>query len=1195
VATLNQPKAAPASRYDAVVEAQLARARGRLRALDLTVGFLGLVGGTLAYALGMVLLDRWLQLPPLARQGALLVYLLAALVYVALGIVRPLCRRINPYYAARHIEQSVPGAKNSVVNWLDLHARPLPPAIHSALSQRAARDLARVDLERAISGRRAGWLGLFTGLLVVALFIALLVFGPAPFYSLLGRNFAPFVEAPIATRTVLTLKAPEGGNTTVGVGRPVRFAVEVEGRVPDAGAPDALHLLYHYQPGDPYEEQALERENGAEWATTLAPFKVQNGFWYKVRGGDAETAEYQVQVRATPLVNEFEAAYHYRPYLGWRDDVIRGRDGNLRAMRGTEVTLTAHTNRAVRVPDGRLELEFGPERQTVPAQAVPDDPHALRFKLVLEKDGMYRVRFLSTDGEENSDTRTYTIQALPDHEPRVELRKPGQDVTLPANGLLPLEGVATDDIGLRVMTLCLRLAKGDKLQDKPYRAGKSFQLKDGSYPRSLEYRDFVDLASLKDEAGRPVKLEPKAVVEYWLEATDNCDYPAPNVGKSKTYKVTIGEPDPDQKKQQQDRQKAQKEKKEHDANQDKQLNKENQAGRGDRNPEHAQQDGDKKQEQKPDQPGKQESKPGEEQRQPDQKDQGEKQKQPNEQSGGQGDNKQEKQDQGPDNRQQKQDQGQDNKQQGKSDQGQHEKKPGNAGKGQNQQAGQENKQDQQSGSNGQGADDQRRKEAEKLAQALKDQNAAGGKENSPKNEAGKEPKGDGQAKLKSQPGREAENKSNSQQSSKPGGEQKPGTSPEKNGDHTGKQPDAKSPKPDNPKELNREPGTPQGSRPKQEGDPQTLSRNDNPQPGPKNGNEQRPGGGDNPSGKKNGEQPETKEGAGSDKVPPQEAKKEDVERLAKKGRDGKPEERQQASQKLEAMSREAKDPEAREAARKALEEQARNQQDQPKPGDKKGEPQASQPKEGQPKESQPKNAEGNKAGDKGNNKSGEKNAKAGDRKPGGEAGTGAGEKGSAQGAGDQAAGGQPGGQPPQGGAGTPGGAGTQSGQGGTPGGGAKPAGTDAGGTAKGSGGEPGEQPGGGGGNGKISTRIGNSPEEPTPPPDGQPAAKSHRPGDLVLEDLRKTIEELKKHPEEMKKVLNRAGMTEKNLHDVEDYLQEKLPPPQQTGKLSDLGARRVATGTAKSPDAQAAGTALPPPGFRDSTREFSRRLAEPEK
>src|SRR5205085_6550446 len=96
----------------------------------------------------------------------------------------PLTRKVNPYYAARRVEALVPNAKNSVVNWLDLHRENLPVAIRGALGQRAAKDLARADLERAISGRRAGWLGTLVSIGGVLLFLLLLKVGGSQSFSL---------------------------------------------------------------------------------------------------------------------------------------------------------------------------------------------------------------------------------------------------------------------------------------------------------------------------------------------------------------------------------------------------------------------------------------------------------------------------------------------------------------------------------------------------------------------------------------------------------------------------------------------------------------------------------------------------------------------------------------------------------------------------------------------------------------------------------------------------------------------------------------------------------------------------------------------------------------------------------------------------------------------------------------------------
>src|SRR5262249_9746498 len=126
-----------------------------------------------------------------------------------------------------------------------------------------------------------------------------------------------------------------------------------------------------------------------------------------------------------------------------------------------------------------------------------------------------------------------------------------------------------------------------ELRPQPYREGKSFRLTEGGYPKTLEYKDSFDLAKAQDADGKPAGLRPKMVLEYWLEAQDDCDYPGPNVGRSKVYKVTRGEPDADQKRQEQERQKAQQEQQQHEKKQDEQQKQEGQNPRQDTNPDHA--------------------------------------------------------------------------------------------------------------------------------------------------------------------------------------------------------------------------------------------------------------------------------------------------------------------------------------------------------------------------------------------------------------------------------------------------------------------------------------------------------------------------------------------------------------------------------------------------------------------------------
>ena len=71
------------------------------------------------------------------------------------------------------------------------------------------------------------------------------------------------------------------------------------------------------------------------------------------------------QVRSSPLIEGFEVVYHFRPYLRFRDQTAT--NPNLEGLRGTEVTLTARTNRIVR--DGVAEVRAGPRRPEAAAAA----------------------------------------------------------------------------------------------------------------------------------------------------------------------------------------------------------------------------------------------------------------------------------------------------------------------------------------------------------------------------------------------------------------------------------------------------------------------------------------------------------------------------------------------------------------------------------------------------------------------------------------------------------------------------------------------------------------------------------------------------------------------------------------------------------------------------------------------------------
>lgn len=581
--------APPAGKHDAFVARRLDQVRGKIRALDVGRSLLGLGLVIVGYALLMAGCDLVLKD---AAPGLLdLLHGIGFVAFVGLSgtfLIQALVRwrrRINPFYAARRLEELVPDAKNSVINYLDLKDQQLPPAFQKAVGQKAARDLKEVEAERA-TDPRGNWVLLILFLVGLIGLLVLFAGGPGRFGSLMQRAFLPFRNLAIGTTTTITLLEPEGGNVAVPLGQRVLFRARIEGFYPPAHDPNGPRLLLRYHPQDPFVAIPLEEDVDRSWHVIRQPDQVQSGFWYKIAAGDAETPEYQVEVRSPPQAHRFEVVYKHRAYRLLKDAVVVFPNETavfprILGHRGTEVELVVRTNVALR--EGHLDLEFADgTKQTLLGTIRKDDSQAFRVGWVLDKSGVFRIRFTSTENEPNPNGHhPYTLETIADGVPVVELTEPGKDVELPEGGSLALAGTARDDFGLKALTLKLKLLEGGEpdLADLPYRPGKDFRFDDGGYPDFLEYREVLDLKALKTTAGEDFVARAGGVLEYRLEAVDNSDYPSKtgNLGRSAAFRIKIVPPqDQDAKKQEEQRRGQEKKQQEHEKKQDQEHRKENQ-------------------------------------------------------------------------------------------------------------------------------------------------------------------------------------------------------------------------------------------------------------------------------------------------------------------------------------------------------------------------------------------------------------------------------------------------------------------------------------------------------------------------------------------------------------------------------------------------------------------------------------------
>ncbi|MBI1830752.1 MAG: hypothetical protein HYR84_04795, partial [Planctomycetes bacterium] len=121
---------------------------------------------------------------------------------------------VNPYYVAHLLEQTMPDAKNGLVNWLDLHDEVMPSAFQKNLSARAAEQWKDADVDQCIS-TRGNWLFLAVAALPALGLAVFLILNPPALGGSLLRAFLPWYAPPPTAQTRITMLQPSAGDAEV--------------------------------------------------------------------------------------------------------------------------------------------------------------------------------------------------------------------------------------------------------------------------------------------------------------------------------------------------------------------------------------------------------------------------------------------------------------------------------------------------------------------------------------------------------------------------------------------------------------------------------------------------------------------------------------------------------------------------------------------------------------------------------------------------------------------------------------------------------------------------------------------------------------------------------------------------------------------------------------------------------------------
>ncbi len=532
-------------RYGAAVERQLRKTQGQVKFVDLCTGLMELLAGVTAYLLVLALVDHWIVgLGVWARFLALAGLLGGCGWHFTTTILPLLTRRINPLYAARSIEQGTPALKNSLINFLMFRnsRSSLHRVVYEAMEQKAATDLASVPVDTAVDRSRMIKVGyVLAGVLTVSAAYAIL--SPKDPLQTIARVAAPWRAISRPSRIVIEEVQP--GSLEVIQGQFVDVVARVRGARPER---DTVSLVYSTRDGQTVQRHVtmVLDENGVAYHGRLPEETagLQHDLEYWIESGDARSDGFDVTLSPAPSIAVERIEFEYPDYTRLPHETTR-REGNIRGLEGTRVTVFAVANKPIRsagMTFNPLESLDGPRPPVKLAMDHQGQTARLTFTLALMEDrltpvhGSYQLSFVSQDGDASRQPVLHQIDVVPDLGPEVAILDPTQHrITVPLSGRRKIEVRAIDpDFGLSRLKL-RGVAGGTDVLD-------ALLFED---PRGRRGQTIGSYVFVPSQLGLAVDDQ----VTFWAVAEDNqtalpgsnggANQAAPNVARTGNYVIEV--------------------------------------------------------------------------------------------------------------------------------------------------------------------------------------------------------------------------------------------------------------------------------------------------------------------------------------------------------------------------------------------------------------------------------------------------------------------------------------------------------------------------------------------------------------------------------------------------------------------------------------------------------------------------------
>ncbi|MGQ3685569.1 MAG: DUF4175 family protein [Candidatus Loosdrechtia sp.] len=232
-------------------------------------------------------------------------------------------------------------------------------------------------------------------------------------------------------------------------------------------------------------------------------------------GAAGGITEKDFAIYSGPVLGDITLMYQYPLYTGLQKRVVYNTSGDIRAIKGSEVQISALSDRSL------LSAEII-INNSVRVPLIVENSKTIKGTLSLFESGSFVFETTDLSGKVFRDPALHTIQVDQDQFPSVSINSPAKDLTVTEKDTIELQYNAKDDFGISETTLVFE-RENERNARKIASFGKRQTEYVGAYRWSLSELD----------------LRSEEKIAYYIEVKDNDTISGPKTGSSKIYYLEV--------------------------------------------------------------------------------------------------------------------------------------------------------------------------------------------------------------------------------------------------------------------------------------------------------------------------------------------------------------------------------------------------------------------------------------------------------------------------------------------------------------------------------------------------------------------------------------------------------------------------------------------------------------------------------